>query len=71
MKAQEIGHAIKKRRHFLGVDQKSLGELSGVSLHTLSDVESGKGNPTVAVLTKITEVLGMDLVVRVPDESQG
>ena len=50
---------------------RRLGELSSVSLHTLSDIESGKGNPTVAVLTKITEVLGMDLVVRVPDESQG
>ncbi|MBN1673617.1 MAG: helix-turn-helix transcriptional regulator [Kiritimatiellae bacterium] len=60
---------IKERRRFLGVDQKSLGELSGVAVHTLSDIESGKGNPTVVVLCRITRVLGMDLVVKVLDES--
>ena len=69
MNSQEIGNAIKERRRFLGVDQKSLGELSGVAVHTLSDIESGKGNPTVAVLNMITRVLGMDLVVKVFDES--
>lgn len=69
MNSQEIGNIIKERRTFLGVDQKSLSELSGVAVHTLSDIESGKGNPTVAVLNMITRVLGMDLVVKVLDES--
>lgn len=69
MNSQEIGEAIKKRRRFLGVDQKSLSELAGVAVHTLSDIESGIGNPTVAVLNMITRVLGMDLIVKVPDES--
>ena len=70
MNAQEIGKAIRGRRRYLGVDQKSLSELSGVAVHTLSDIETGKGNPTVAVLNMVTDVLGMDLVVRVLDESQ-
>lgn len=71
MKSEDIGSAIKARRRFLGVDQQSLGELAVVSIHTLSDIESGKGNPTVAVLNRITAVLGMDLVVRVADDSKG
>jgi len=71
MNTQDIGNIIKARRRFLGVDQKSVGELAEVSIHTLSDIESGKGNPTVALLNRIAAVLGMDLVVRVIDDSQG
>jgi transcriptional regulator with XRE-family HTH domain len=70
MNAKEIGQAIKARRRSLGVDQKSVSELSGVAVHTLSNIESGCGNPTVAVLNAITEVLGMDLIVKVADEPQ-
>ena len=69
MTAQEIGKAIKERRKSLGVDQKSLSDLSGVAGHTLSNIESGKGNPTISVLNMITKVLGMDLVIKVTDES--
>jgi transcriptional regulator with XRE-family HTH domain len=69
MNAQEIGRTIRKRRRSLGVDQRSLGELAEVAVHSLSNIESGKGNPTVAVLNRITRVLGMELIVQVPDES--
>lgn len=68
MNPKEIGEAIKKRRKSLGVDQMALSELSGVAVHTLSNIESGKGNPTLSVLNMITRVLGMDLVVKVTDE---
>ena len=71
MNTQDIGNIVKARRRFLGVDQKSVGELAEVSIHTLSDIESGKGNPTVALLNRIAAVLGMDLIVRVIDDSQG
>lgn len=70
MNSQEIGSFIRERRQFLGVDQRSLGELAGVAVHTLSDIESGKGNPTVAVLNKILDVLGMELIVKVLNEPQ-
>ena len=69
MDVKQIGDAVRKRRSFLGIDQKALSELSGVSTHTLSNIESGKGNPTVDVVNKIITVLGMNLIVKVDNES--
>jgi transcriptional regulator with XRE-family HTH domain len=69
MNNERIGLTIKERRMFLNIDQKSLSELSEVAVHTISDIESGKGNPTVEVLNKIVAVLGMDLMVKVDNES--
>lgn len=66
-----IGLTIKERRCFLGIDQKSLSELSGVAVHTISNIESGKGNPTIEIINKITNVLGMELTVRIENESKG
>ncbi len=52
---------IKERREVLKVTQETLAGLSGVGLRTLKQFESGKGNPTLATLTKIADVLGMEL----------
>ena len=68
MKTKDIGLAIKDRRRFLKVDQRTLAELSGVAVHTISDIESGKGNPTVESLTRIGAVLGMTLKFMVAHE---
>ena len=65
MKAAEIGQLIKKRRALLNVDQTSLGEISGVAVHTISDIESGKGNPTMKILTELLDALGMELTVKI------
>lgn len=59
-----LGHTIRRRRRKLGVDQKKLSELSGVSVHTISDIESGKGNPTLSTVASLLEVLGLELTVR-------
>lgn len=67
MNKEEIGGMIKKRRRFLQVDQKSLGEISGVAVHTISDIESGKGNPTSTVLIEILDALGMELFLRIKE----
>ena len=60
-----IGERIRERRKALGVSQRDLSELAGVSLHTLSDIESGKGNPTLATLEAILAPLGMVLSIQV------
>ena len=65
MNISAIGKLIQERRVFLKIDQKSLSELSGVAVHTISNIESGKGNPTVAVLNSLLAVLGMELEVKV------
>ncbi len=53
--------SLKKRREILKVTQEYLAELSGVGLRTLKAIESGKGNPTVATLGKLADVLGLEL----------
>lgn len=65
MNLKEIGLLIKQRRKDLGLDQRNLARLSGVSIHSLSDLEAGKGNPTHERLSKIADVLGLEVCVRV------
>ncbi|MBC7744448.1 MAG: helix-turn-helix transcriptional regulator [Flavobacterium sp.] len=61
MHFNELIKIVKKRREVLQVTQETLAELSGVGLRTLKQFESGKGNPTLLTLQKITDVLGMEV----------
>ena len=61
MNARILARSIRERRSVLGVDQVTVAELCGVSVHTLSDIESGKGNPSVKVLCKVLDALGMEM----------
>lgn len=61
----EIIKTIKERREALQVTQEGLAELSGVGLRTLKQLESGKGNPTLSTLHKISDVLGMELCLKI------
>ncbi len=56
-----IGAIIKTRRKQLRLSQKDLAELSDVSIHTLSDIEVGIGNPTLKVLTAVVGILGLKI----------
>ena len=62
--------AIKERRKSLQVTQETLAELSGVGLRTLKQFESGKGNPTVQTLQKLTDVLGMEVCLKLKNISR-
>ena len=59
-----IGMNIKTRRRDLRISQIDLARIAGVAVHTLSDIESGKGNPTLEVLLKITDPLGLELSLK-------
>ncbi len=59
-KNQEIGQNIRARRKFLRLRQRDLAELAGVTLRGLTELENGRGNPTLNQLTKIAEVLGLE-----------
>ncbi len=52
---------IKERRKSLNVTQKQLADLSNVSLRTIKQFESGKGNPTLQTVSKLANVLGLEL----------
>lgn len=56
---------IKERRVALKVTQEALAELSGVGLRTLKQFESGKGNPTLSTLQKLSDVLGMEVCLKI------
>jgi y4mF family transcriptional regulator len=61
----EIGQIIKKRRIYLGITQKDLAEIVGISLRSLVDIEKGNGNPTIDQLTKILNALGLTIKISV------
>ena len=63
MNKAEIGKYIVKRRDTLRIAQAYLAELSGVSVHTLSNLETGKGNVTLDTLLKVTGILGLKVKV--------
>lgn len=65
MNTQQIGETIKARRNVLGIDQRTLSDISGVAVHTLSNIEAGNGNPTVRSLDKVLAALGLELRVDV------
>jgi y4mF family transcriptional regulator len=65
MTIQEIGSFIKERRQMLGITQPDLAEMAEVSINTLYKLERGEANPSVKVLNKLAEVLGLELSVSV------
>ena len=65
MSDNRVGKAIKERRKVLRITQPHLAELAGVSTNTLYKIETGQGNPTLDVLYKLAEVLGMELNLEV------
>ena len=65
MNKEEIGKYIIERRDTLRISQGRLAELSGVSVHTLSNLETGSGNVTLETLLKVTKTLGLKLTVGV------
>ena len=67
MNIQAISNAIVKRRKMLSVSQKELADLAGVSLHSIINLESGKGNPTLQLLLTVLEVVGMEVQLAVKD----
>lgn len=56
---------MKARRKFLSLSQAELAEMAQLSLATIKDIERGKGNPSIATMSKIMDVLGMEIICRV------
>jgi transcriptional regulator with XRE-family HTH domain len=67
MNINEEGKTIRKRRQSLQIDQRSLSEIAGIAVHTLSNIEAGKGNPTVEVLDRVLNALGMELRIQIKE----
>lgn len=65
MNKKEIGKIIRDRRKFLKITQKDFAEIAELSLRNFIDIENGKANPTLDALQKITDALGIEIIVKV------
>jgi len=60
-----VGKSIKERRKTLRVTQPQVAELADISVNTLYKIERGQANPTLETLTKIADVLGVEVILQV------
>ena len=60
-----IGEQIRLRRKELMITQPVLADIAGISINTLYKIERGQANPTIEVLGKILDVLGLEITVGV------
>lgn len=65
MLSAQLGETIKRRRKELGITQPHLAELADISTNTLYKLERGQSNPSLEVLNKLVEVLGMEIKLEV------
>lgn len=57
----DIGEQLRNRRKELGITQPHLAEIAEVSINTLYKIERGEANPTLEVLYRLLEVLGLEI----------
>ena len=55
----DLGKQIVNKRKQLNISQADLAEMSGVSQRTLSAIENEDANPSIDVLSKVLEPLGL------------
>ena len=60
-----LGQTIKTRRKELNITQPHLAELAQISTNTLYKLERGQGNPSLDILNRLVDVLGMELLLEV------
>ena len=65
-----IGSNVRKKRHERHWSLDELAESGGVSKATLSQIESGRVNPTVATLWKIAQSLETELSMLIRSEEE-
>ena len=54
-----IADGVRRMRHISGLTQPAFARHRGISVQALRQVESGKGNPTVATLDAIASIFGL------------
>lgn len=62
---EQLGNNIKERRNTLGITQKHLAELAEVSVNSIVKIENGQMNPSIKMVERIAEILGMELILQV------
>jgi len=60
-----IGQLIQQRRKQLKITQPHLAELADVNVNTIYRIERNEANPTILILNRILEVLGMEIKIEI------
>jgi len=60
-----IGNTIKERRKMLSITQRELAEIAGVGINTLTKIERGEANPSLEVLNRILDALGLEIEIKI------
>lgn len=66
--ADTIGQRLRARRVELGLTLAQVAEKAGLSLPYVSNLERGRGNPTIEALEALAHALGMTLGALIGDE---
>ena len=51
----------------MGLTQQDLADYADLSLRMVVSFENGQGNPSLSSISKMADVLGMDLTLKVKD----
>ena len=62
---KRVGQIIKARRKELGLTQNTLALLSQVGINTIVSIERGSKSPSIETLTKVADVLGLEMKLEV------
>jgi len=61
----EVVHALTERRLSQGLSQQSIADATGIAAPNIARIESCKRIPTMQVLTKYAEAVGMQIKIDV------
>ncbi|MFM9826112.1 helix-turn-helix domain-containing protein [Flavobacterium sp.] len=65
MLVNQIAEAIRTRRKELDITQSHLSELSDISVNTIYKLERAQSNPSIEIIQKLMDVLGLELNIEV------
>lgn len=65
MNTEELGKIIRARRKVLNLTIGELSEYTGLSRTTISDIELGKTNPRLDIITEIFRFLNLEMKIEV------
>lgn len=65
---REFGYAVLRHRLDLGLSQRELAERVRTSQNRIYLIENGEANPTLDSLTRLADVLGLTLEVRLSEK---
>ncbi len=65
--AQNIANTIKVRRKALGITQEELADMAGIDRTYASQLERAIANPSLTVLCKVANSLGLELIDLIND----